>query len=122
MAFAQCELINVVAGIFGARDDRGAVNAPGDRSLVALVRSATVDPAGSILEFRAEAIRAQQACATADAFEARQYRARALRYARAAEIVEAHCAACAAHREVVSFDAYPGVLDAGTGPEPPPAS
>ena len=118
MTFAQCELVNVAAGLF-EKHGRRHVNAPADRALVALVRSAILDPARSIRDFRAEAMRAQQACAAADAFAARQLRARALRYARAADLIEVFCAACATPCEVVSLDAYPGQLRAGIAPQAP---
>jgi len=121
MAFAHCELVNIVVGLFEGQDHRD-VNAPGDRSLVALVRSAVLEPARSTVEFRAEAMRAQKACATADDFAARQLRARALRYARAAELIEVQCAACAAPCAAASFGVDPGILGAGVAPEPPPGT
>jgi hypothetical protein len=111
----------MVVGIFEGQDHRD-FKAPGDRSLVALVRSATLDPARSIREFRAETARAQQAIATADEFAARQLRARALRYARAAEIVEVKCAACAAPCAFVPLDADRGMREPGAAAEPPPPS
>ena len=118
MAFAQCALVNIVVGLLEGQNQR-VVNTPGDRSLTAIVRSATLDPARSIREFRAEAVRAQQACATADEFTAQQLRARALRCARAAEVVEAKCAVCSAPCVVPSFDADPGDSQRPYAPDPP---
>lgn len=121
MEFAHCDLAVIVGTVSEGRDSGDANGAPGGRSLVALVRSATLDPVRSILEFRAEALRAHRASATADEFAARQLRARAMRYARAAVLIEVRCAACAAPCAITSFDQDPGIIEAGIAPEPPPA-
>jgi hypothetical protein len=90
----ECELATFMVATGDGRDRRDAARSPGDRSLAALVRSATLDPVRSIRELRAEAAAAAEASATMDPFTGRQLRARSTRYARAAAIVEARCWAC----------------------------
>ena len=113
----QCELATFVAGIGDGRDHRDIGNAPGERSLAALVRSASVDPERSVREFRAEAMSAAEASATMDAFSGRQLRARANRYARAAAIVEARCLACGSRCVSVPFSFGPPIRERRFAPE-----
>ena len=90
----ECELAKFVVTTGDGRDDRDVGNTPGERSLAALVRSATLDPVRAIREFRTEATAAAAASATTDLFTGRQLQARSNRYARAAAIVQARCWAC----------------------------
>ena len=108
-----------MAGIAQGRNHRDVSSAPGERSLAALVESATFDPEGSILELRAEALRAAQASAAADidVFSARQLRARSVRYARAVALVEACCLACGACCMTGPLASGPGIQERRITPE-----
>ncbi len=88
MAHGFADLVQEIGAL---RRDRDIWNPPGELSLAALIRAAEPNPTMAAHEYRLEALRASTAAQAANVFAERGLRARAHRFARAADHVERLC-------------------------------
>jgi hypothetical protein len=88
MAHGFADLVREVGAL---RRDRDVWNPPGELSLAALVRAAEPNPMEIASEYRLESLRASTAAQAANVFTERVLRARARRFARAADLIERLC-------------------------------
>jgi hypothetical protein len=114
---AACDLGILGAAIGAGREYRDRGRAPGERSLSALVSSATLDPKRATREYRDEARAAARSCRWRDPFSARRLVARCRRFQLAAALVEECCAACTARCVTVPYTVGPGIRERRIGPD-----
>jgi hypothetical protein len=119
---AACDLGALGAAIGAGWEYRDVGRAPGERSLSALVGSATLDPERAIREYRNEARAAARGCRWRDPFSARRLGARCRRLQLAAALVEECCAACTARCVTVPYAYGPGIRERRIGPDHSPGS